>query len=163
MIDKSDADRLRSLLCPVVENEKCVRGSRVSGSLVDQRGEWGALRLINLTDAATPRMLAHVHSPTARVFPPPDLGVYAPNRPIIDGPLAYVPWNSDGLRVFQLKADGMREVAAFVPPDMPDPSRQLPAKAYVVGLALLRNKKGTTTHVVVSDLNFGVYVLAIRR
>jgi hypothetical protein len=45
-------------------------------------------------------------------------------------------------------------VAHFVPPDIPDPSGNLPGKASVIGVAL-----GEAGRVVITDQNSGLYVL----
>ncbi len=71
---------------------------------------------------------------------------------------------SDGARVIDLSAGAPREVASFVPPDVADPTGVLPAKAYVVSVALLSGYSGlrptgAPRYVVVSDVNSGIYVL----
>ncbi|MEO5510883.1 MAG: PA domain-containing protein [Longimicrobiales bacterium] len=162
-IDKSDGDRLRSRLCPTIESGRCVRGETMRARLRDKPGTFGGLRVIDLTDPAAPRLVTVLHSPSAATFPPRDLGVYAPNRAVIDGHVAFVPWNSDGVRVLDLTGPVPAEIAAFVPPDRPDPTGQLPAKTYVVGVALLKaGSSPHATHLLVSDLNSGLYVLEIR-
>ncbi|MBA3969300.1 MAG: hypothetical protein H0X52_04280, partial [Gemmatimonadetes bacterium] len=128
-IDKGDADALRSVLCPSVDGGKCVGSQRVSGALVDRPGEWGGLRVIDISDPAAPRQVGVYRTPRSRQFPPSDLGVYSAHRAVAGEGLAYVAWNSDGLRVLDLTGDAPREVGFFVPPDHPDPVGALPAKA----------------------------------
>ncbi len=131
--------------------------------LRDKPGTFGGLRVIDLTNPADPRLVTVLHGPSAAMFPPRDLGVYAPNRPVVEGHVAFVPWNSDGVRVIDLSGPVPTEIAAFVPPDRPDPTGQLPAKTYVVGVALLKaGPSPHATHLLVSDLNSGLYVLEIR-
>ena len=55
MIDKGDGDALRAALCPSVENGRCTTTPDVTASLRDARGEWGALRVVDVTDPAVPR------------------------------------------------------------------------------------------------------------
>jgi len=82
----------------------------------------------------------------------------------VRGNIAVVPWNSDGARVIDLSSGGLREVGSFVPPDVADPAGVLPAKAYVVSVAILpprggNRRAGTQEYVVISDVNSGLYVL----
>lgn len=163
-IDKVDGDRLRDALCPSVRAGRCVDELTLRGRLVDEPGDWGGVRLLDLSDPAKPRQLDVYHSPTAARFPPPDAGVYAPNRAVIDGTLAFVAWNSDGVRGLDIGSGRIREVAAFVPPDTQDPSGNVPSKSYVIAVALLGGAGGgSATHVLASDMNSGLYVLEIVR
>ncbi|CAN5450515.1 hypothetical protein BH24GEM3_BH24GEM3_20600 [soil metagenome] len=162
MIDKEPGDALRAALCPAfAEDGRCTPGERVAGALADGRGEWGGLRIIDLGDPAAPREVGVYRTPRSQRFPPPDLGVYSVQHAIARGGIAFVAWNSDGLRVLDLTSGAPREIAFFVPPDRPDPTGALPAKAYVTGVALL--EPGTTpraaTYVVITDLHSGLYVL----
>ncbi|MDQ3082727.1 MAG: hypothetical protein M3R07_11005, partial [Gemmatimonadota bacterium] len=80
------------------------------------------------------------------------------------GDIAVVPWNSDGARVIDLASGAPREVGSFVPPDVADPAGVLPAKAYVVSVAILsmaggNGIAGARDYVVISDVNSGLYVL----
>ena len=164
MIDKSDGDVLRTLLCPALERGRCVAAPRVTASMRDAAGEWGALRVLDVTDPAAPRELGVFRTPNSRTFPPRDLGVLSPQRAAVRGDFAAVPWNSDGVRILALTDGVPREVASFVPPDAADPTGVLPAKAFVVSAALLRLparfKAGATREfVVISDVNSGLYVL----
>ncbi len=164
MIDKGDGDALRATLCPSLEHGRCAAAPRVTASIRDTRGEWGALRVVDVTDAASPREIGVYRTPNSGIFPPRDLGVLSPQRAAVHGHFAVVPWNSDGARALDLSGGTPREVAAFVPPDVADPTGVLPRKAYVVSVALLSLPGNTTASdsrefVVISDVNSGLYVL----
>lgn len=163
MIDKSDGDALRSALCPSVKKGECEAGPRVTATMRDAPGEWGALRVVDVTDPANPLELGVHRTPRSSVFPPSDLSVLSPQRAAVRGSIAVVPWNSDGARVIDLSAGTPREMASFIPPDTPDPTGVLPAKAYVVSVGLLSlpaAKSGAVrNYVVLSDVNSGLYVL----
>ena len=155
-IDKTDGDAMRATICPAVDaTGACTGGTPVTAAMQDSAGEWGGLKIIDNTNPAAPAALATYRPPTAAVFPPPDLGVYSVHH-AVPGPgnRAYVAANSDGLRVLDLNnPSAPAEVASFVPPDTPDPTNQIPGKAYVVGVAAYQDK------VVISDINSGLYVL----
>lgn len=163
MIDKKDGDALRSTLCPSVENGKCAAGPRVSATMRDAPGEWGALRVLDVTDPAAPRELGVYRTPRSRMFPPRDLSVLSPQRAVVRGNIAVVPWNSDGARVIDLSRGAPREFASFVPPDVADPTGVLPAKAFVVSVGLLtlpgKTRESARNYIVISDVNSGIYVL----
>ena len=164
MIDKKDGDALRSALCPSVVKGRCVAGAGVTATMRDSPGEWGALRVVDVTDPASPREVGVHRTPRSRIFPPSDLSVFSPQRAAVRGNIAVVPWNSDGARVIDLSSGGLREVGSFVPPDVADPAGVLPAKAYVVSVAILpprggNRRAGTQEYVVISDVNSGLYVL----
>jgi hypothetical protein len=155
-MDTPDGDELRERLCPAIDSGgNCTGGpAQLEGALVDRKGSWGALRVVDISDPAAPRLIASLRSPGARLFPPPDLGLYAPQQIATRKRLAYVAWNSDGLRVLDLDAPGRpRTVGHFVPADTPDPTGTVPGEAYVTGVALTRE------HVVMVDLSSGLYVL----
>lgn len=163
MIDKADGDSLRTALCPAVDKGRCTPGATVTATMRDVAGEWGALRVLDVTDPALPQELGVYRTPRSQVFPPVDLSVLSPQRAAVRGSMAAVPWNSDGVRVLDLSAGTPREVASFVPPDVADPTGVLPAKAYVVSVGLLTTprKKGgrAREYVVISDVNSGLYIL----
>ncbi|HXG72667.1 MAG TPA: PA domain-containing protein [Gemmatimonadaceae bacterium] len=164
MIDKQDGDALRSALCPSLRDGRCAGGVPVLATMRDSPGEWGALRVVDITDPAKPHVRGLYRTPRSKAFPPRDLSVFSPQRAAVHGHMAIVPWNSDGARVIDLSAGAPREVASFVPPDRADPTGVLPAKAYVVSVALLSEPDGTRSssgprYVIVSDINSGIYVL----
>lgn len=155
-MDTPDGDELRERLCPEIDaGGNCTGGvAQLEGALVDEKGAWGGLRVVDISRPAEPRLIATHRAPTARTFPPPDLGIYAPHHSAARGRLAYVAWNSDGLRVLDLHSPGRpRTVGVFVPADTPDPTGSVPGEAYVTGVALTRS------HVVIVDLSSGLYVL----
>lgn len=162
MIDRDDAERLRSALCPRVENNLCVGGEQITASLRDAPGEWGALRVIDVTNPDAPVETGVFRTPRSVHFPPPDLAVFSPQRAMVHGSVAVVPWNSDGARVIDLSGGVPRETAWFIPPDVADPTGVLPAKAYVMSIGMVsvpRRGKRMTDYVVISDLNSGLYVV----
>ncbi|MEO5567896.1 MAG: PA domain-containing protein [Gemmatimonadaceae bacterium] len=164
MIDKADGDALRSLLCPSLVDGHCAPAPRVSARMSTSRGDWGAFRVVDMTKPANPRELGVFRTPGSDAFPPGDLGVLSPQRAAVWGNFAIVPWNSDGARVLDIGSGAPREVGSFVPPDVADPTGVLPAKAYVVSVAVLSlpvNSAGPAReYVVISDVNSGLYVLA---
>ena len=163
MIDRADGDALRKALCPAVEGGRCNGSATVSATLRDSKGEWGALRIVDVTDGANPKELGVYRTPRSAVFPPPDLSVFSPQRAAVRGNYAVVPWNSDGARVIDLTSGKPIEVASFVPTDVADPTGVLPAKAYVVSVGILafpaNGTKRARDYVVLSDVNSGLYVL----
>lgn len=60
---------------------------------------------------------------------------------------------SDGLRILDFGGGSPVEVASFVPPDVVDSTGTVPPTAYVQGVAV------TATHVIVTDVNSGLWVL----
>ncbi|MGH9226563.1 MAG: hypothetical protein ACRD2W_22890 [Acidimicrobiales bacterium] len=157
-VDEGDANAMRTTLCPRLVDGLCNGGTPITGSVVDQPGAWGGLRILEVDPDTGMRQLALIRSPHGTTFPPPDLGVYAPGRAVADGEKAYVAWHSDGLRVIDLGESPPKEVAHFVPADSADPSGSLPAKASVIGVALAGGNR-----VVITDQNSGLYVLAEAR
>ena len=156
-IKQATTNALRQALCPAFDavNRRCTGGRTVTGTLLDLPGEWGGLRVLDTTDPAKPTQVTEYRTANAQVFPPPDhRGIYSVHHAVTEGERAYAAWNSDGLRVLDLRSGGVPiEIASFVPPDRPDPTGTVPAKAYVQGVAL------TAGHVVISDVNSGLWVL----
>ena len=169
-LDQPGVTQLRSTLCPStspVGSGNCTAGSPVTGAMVDSPGGtagdpggWGRLRVLDL---ASHTQVGQYKTPRSLVFPPPDLGVYSPGHAVADGRLAYVAWNSDGLQLLDLANPARPDaVGRFIPHDTADPTRTIPSKAYVVGVALTHRNYGADAHpyVVVTDVNSGLYVLA---
>jgi hypothetical protein len=152
---KAQGDAIRAVICPDVPAGTCASGQRVTGTLRDEAGEWGALRILDTTDPGSPVQVGEYQSPGGRVMPPPDhRGIYSVHHAVVEGGRAYAAWNSDGVRVLDLSNPAQPvEIGSFVPPDRPDPTGTVPAKAYVTGVAT------TARHVVVSDMNSGLWVL----
>ena len=164
MIDKADGDALRAVLCASVDKGLCIPSSVLTASMRDTPGEWGAFRVVDVTEPASPRELGVFRTPNSSIFPPRDVGVLSPQRAAVHGSFAVVPWNSDGARVIDVSAGAPREVGSFVPPDIADPTGVLPKKAFVVSVALLSVPGLSRTsrardYVVISDVNSGLYVL----
>ena len=152
---KAQGDAIRAVICPDIPAGTCAGGQRVTGTLRDEAGEWGGLRILDTTDPARPVEIGSYQSPGSRVMPPPDhRGIYSVHHALVEGDRAYAAWNSDGVRVLDLRNPAVPvEIGSFVPPDRPDPTSTVPGKAYVTGVAL------TARHVVVSDMNSGMWVL----
>jgi len=158
MIDTGDAVALRDALCPVQSGGGCGPGGQsLNGAMVDSKGEWGALRVIDVTNPAAPTLRGTYRPPGAEVFPPPDLGLYAVHHAIARGSTAFVAGHANGLRAIDLTSADPKEIDAFVPPDSPDPSGSIPGEANVVGVDVAANDS-----IVVSDVNSGLYVLRLR-
>jgi len=125
--------------------------------MVDSPGDWGALKVVDVTDPASPTLRGTYRPPGATVFPPPDLGVYAVHHAVARGPAGFVAGHANGLRVIDLTSANPTELASFVPPDVPDPTHEIPNKADVVGVDVAANGS-----IVISDVNYGLYVLKLR-
>jgi hypothetical protein len=154
MVDQPDGDALRTALCPRLDGGQCAGGQAVTGSLADAKGEWGGLRVLDLSDPVAPRVVTTWRPPEAGAFPPADLGVYAPGPAATNGAVAYVAWHAAGLRALDLQGGSPKEVASFVPPPVADPTKNLPLSTDVVGVAT------TSRYVVAVDTSAGLYVLS---
>ena len=151
---------IRAALCPsftagpTPNTGTCNNGQTVSGALVDLPGEWGGLRVIDYTNPADPRETTTFRTQRSLQMPPPDYrGIYSIHHAVTEGERAYAAWNTDGLRVLDLRSGFPVEIASFVPPDRPDPTGTIPNKARVVGVDY------NATHIVITDVNSGLYVL----
>ena len=155
-IDQAEGDALRTALCPSISGGVCTTEPVATGAMIDRPGDWGGLRILDLSNPAAPTSIGTYQSPGSKVFPPPDLGIYTAGHTVVKGSLVYGAFNADGLRVLDISDPAApREVASFVPPDTPDPLNFLPAKARVVGVDLIPG------YVVISDENSGLYVLEL--
>ena len=158
MIDTGDGNALRDALCPVQTGGGCGPGGQtLSGAMVDSKGDWGTLRVIDITDPANPTLRGTYRPPAAGIFPPPDLGVYAVHHAIASGSTAFVAGHANGLRAIDLTRADPTEIASFVPPDRADPTGSIPGKANVVGVDVAANDS-----IVISDVNSGLYVLRLK-
>ena len=155
-VDTVDGNALRQTLCPAVSGGACTGGTPITGAMVDSRGEWGGLHVIDNTDPAKPTTLSTYRPPTSAVYPPPDLGVYSVHHAVAEGNRVAVAANSDGVRVLDLSNPAAPvELGSFVPADRPDPTGQIPGKALVQGVAFAGR------YVVASDVHAGLFVLAL--
>ena len=142
------------------------------------RAAWGNQRVLDFSPT-TPVEVGRYRSPRSVQWPPPDNGIYMPRQARVTGDrLAFTTWMSDGLRVLDRSNPAApREVGAFVPPDVADPSpaagagptnrsgpaqllrgQSWPDKALVTGVDVIPDGPNSGT-VVVSDVNAGLYVL----
>ncbi|HVM05951.1 MAG TPA: PA domain-containing protein [Acidimicrobiales bacterium] len=155
-ITRPAGDAIRNTMCPAIDpaTGRCTGGQRVFGAMKDLPGEWGGLRVIDVTNPAAPSEVATFRTARSLQMPPPDpRGIYSVHHAVVEDDRAYVAWNTDGLRVLDLGSGQPSEIAWFVPPDRPDPTGTYPGKAFVVGVDY------TPTHIVVSDINSGLWVL----
>ena len=143
----------------------------VRGTLRDERGEWGAQRIVDFSQNPA-ASIGTYRSPRSQQWPPPNDGIYAPRLArMLNDKLAFATWMSDGLRVVDLSDPAApREVGSYVPPDVADPTRAAgaggglvrgpvwPDRALVTGVDFAR-KGQSSGIVVVSDINAGLYVL----
>ncbi|MFP5370570.1 MAG: hypothetical protein ACLGI3_07450, partial [Actinomycetes bacterium] len=146
----------------------------LQSSIKDDQGEWGAQRVLNFS-ATPPTAVGSYRSPTSKVWPPPDDGLYTPRQARMFGnKLAFSTWMSDGLRVLDVSNPAApREVASFVPPVVADPTPQAGAGLGLVRGPVWGNKRLVTGVgviptgdssgiVVISDINAGIYVLGFQ-
>lgn len=152
-VDEPTGARLGSTMCPAVSSPgDCSSTTAVEGALVDSPGQWGGLRIIDLN---TYTQVGEYKTPRSLLPVPPDLGVYSVHHAVAEGNRAYVSWNADGVRVLDISNPAAPvEIGHFVPPDVADPNGVLPTKAQVAGVAV------TANHIVITDVNYGMYVLA---
>ena len=146
-------------------------------TLEDQEDEWGGQRIIDFSQ--DPIEVGSYRSPTSLQWPPPDQGIYGPRLArTINDELAFTTWMSDGLRVLDIShPTDPREVGAFVPPDVADPSSEAgagptnrgesgnmlrgdswPDKALVTGVDVFSTAEDVGI-VLISDINYGLYIL----
>jgi hypothetical protein len=162
-IDTADATALRDYLCPAPATPPTTLGvvcgpggQPLTGAMVDNPGSWGALRVLDVSDPSVPTQRGIYQPPPSLVWPPPDLGVYSVHNAVASGSIGYVAAHAGGVRVVDLTSANPTEIASFVPSDMADPTMEIPSKADVTGVGIAANGS-----VVVSDVNSGLYVLAL--
>ncbi len=118
---------------------------------------WGFMRVFDTTDATNPVEVGQFH--TEHTFgPSPDAGIYTAHNFVVRGATVYASWASDGVRLLDISAPAApREIASFVPPDVPDPRGILVAKTVVWGIYVQGDL------IFASDTNAGLYILKRRR
>ena len=118
---------------------------------------WGFMRVFDTTDVRNPVEVGQFH--TEHTFgPPPDAGIYTAHNFVVRGATVYASWASDGVRLVDISAPAApREIASFVPPDVPDPRGILVAKTVVWGIYVQGDL------IFASDTNAGLYILKRRR
>ncbi len=117
-------------------------------------GNWGYLRVFDISDASLPRQIGRYFGANARNAT--DSGTYTIRSPLVSGDLGYLSWYSDGVRVVDLmNRRRPLEVGFYVPPDNVDPYGAFPSKAEVWGVALHSERN----LILASDINFGLYLL----
>lgn len=147
-------------------------------TLKDEKDQWGAQQIVDFSQAR-PEAIGSYRSPTSLVWPPPDDGVYSPRQARLWGQdFALTTWMSDGLRVLDIRdPSAPREVGAFDPPDVADPSPQAgagptneegsgqlmrgqswPNRTLITGVGAIPQGADSAI-VLVSDINAGLYVL----
>ena len=147
----------------------------LQSTVKDDRGEWGAQRLLNFS-ATPPAEVGSYRSPKSTMWPPPDDGLYAPRMSELFGnKVAFSTWMSDGLRVLDVSNPATpREVGSFVPPAVVDPTPLAGAgpgvgvrgpvwgnRTLVTGVDVIPTSD-TSGMVVISDINAGIYVLGFK-
>ncbi|MGQ0521688.1 MAG: hypothetical protein ACT4PX_11140 [Actinomycetota bacterium] len=145
----------------------------LEATLKDNQGEWGAQRIIDFS-RATPTEVGSYRSPTSKLWPPPDEGIYSPRLARMFGSdVAFTTWLSDGLRILDVSSPSApREVGSFVPPAAADPApgagagggllrgQVWPNKTLVSGVDILATDGNSCGLVVLSDINAGLHVLS---
>lgn len=134
---------------------------------LDLNDGWGYLRTYALPSRNTATLQGFFTTPEAESSPAPDNGIYTAHNIAWNGdpihPHAYVAWFSSGvvdLDLTSIAPPGY--LAAFVPPDTPDPNGTNPAvnnptKALVYGVAAY-NVNGQP-YILASDINSGLWIL----
>ena len=156
---KPDGDVLRDALCPPTPGGACVPAGELPASMVELPGQWGGLRVVDVTNPEAPRQVEAYATANGAAASPADPGrSFAAHAIVADGTRIYAAWGSDGLRVLDLATGAPVEVADFLPPsvagDGDDPAAG--AGPYVAGV------DHTTDHIVVSDVTTGLWVVEKR-
>ncbi len=118
---------------------------------------FGFMRVFDTTDVTNPVEVASFHA--EHTFGPrPDAGWYDVHNFFVRGATVYAAWWSEGVRLVDISAPAApREIASFMPPDVPDPQGRLPANALVWGIYVHGDL------ILISDINAGLYILKRRR
>ena len=153
-------------------------------TLKDNQGVWGEQKIVDFS-VNPPKVIGTYQSPTSKVWPPPNNGVFMPREARMFGnELAFTSWMTDGLRVVDVSTPSApKEVASFVPPGVADPSpfagagpnnaggggslqrgSSWPTQTLVTGVDV-RRLSPDRARIVISDINGGLSVVdaAIRR
>ncbi|MGH9179172.1 MAG: peptidoglycan DD-metalloendopeptidase family protein, partial [Acidimicrobiales bacterium] len=150
---KPDGDALRAALCPAAAAGGCVPAEGLTASLVELPGQWGGLRILDISNPEAPQQV-EVYRPAgaAASSPADDAGSYAIHSAVADGSRVYSAWGADGLRVLDLASGEPVEAASFLPP------RPLDAAGAAIP-AQVTGVDHTDDHIVVTDLTSGLWVL----
>lgn len=129
------------------------------GNSVFAADTWGAARIFDVSDPASPVEVGRFATPNSLLGTNGDGGFYTVHNPELADGLLFLSWYSDGVRVVDLSdPTAPAEVAAFVPPAVADPSGFGFATAPLVWGVHVDGDL-----VFVSDINYGLYVLRLRR
>jgi len=117
----------------------------------------GFMRVFDTTDPRAPVEVGGFQTEHT-TGPKPDDGDYSIHNIFVRGATVYASWYSDGVRLVDISTPAApREVASFIPPDVPDPVGVLPTKAEVWGIYVQNDL------IFASDMNAGLYILKRRR
>lgn len=119
---------------------------------------WGYVRILDVSDPASPSQVATFATDDARSQRQD--GIFSVHNPFFLGSILFLSWYSDGLVVLDLSQPGRpRQVASFVPPAHPDPyGVHLPGRSFPFVWGVWAGEG----LVLLSDVNFGLYVLEYR-
>jgi hypothetical protein len=145
VVGHRDGERLRNL--------GIAQGVRV---LLPSSRPSGGLQVWDIHDPTRPALLSEFRTEHGNDYPRNAIGGYTIHNPLVIGRHALASWYSDGIRLLDLSDPRLpREVAAFVPPAVPDPEGRQPTAPLVWGVAR------TADLLLASDINGGLYVLQV--
>jgi len=117
----------------------------------------GFMRVFDTTDPGAPVEVGGYQTEHT-TGPKPDDGDYSIHNVFVRGATVYASWYSDGVRLVDISVPAApREIARFIPPDVPDPVGFLADKALVWGIYVHGDL------IFASDMNAGLYILKRRK